>query len=807
MSASITNSTTDDQGFDINDPARSRAVPMADPDERYAGVPGDEETGPENPLDSAQVDQLFQRLMAFYQDESTRQSRNRYEMATDEDFYDGIQWTEDDRQALLDRGQNPLVLNVIAQTMNWITGTERRGRSDFDVLPRRKDGEAAAEKKTQLLKYLSDVNHTGFKRSRAFKDAAVVGVGWLEDCLSDPSGGEVITTRYENWRNMLWDSASDEYDLSDARYVFRMKWVDLDMAQSVFRDRAALLVSAAGDAGRGGTYYAYGDEVADQREVERELNTGGGLYGGDGRRRVRIIEAWFVVPEEIERIQGSQFHGELYDMFDPTHQALIESGQATTVKGPGMRMYCGIFCTAGMLWLGPSPYRHNKYPFTPIWGYRYGRDQLPYGTVRQLRGVQEDINKRFSKALFILSSNKVVVEEGAVENLKEFMGEVARPDGVLQVKQGRMGSIKIDVDRDLAPAHLELMQHSIAMVQQVGGVTDEMMGRTTNAKSGVAIQARQAQGQMSTSEIFDNLRYAFVQQGEKQLSMVEQFFSQEKQFRITNARGTPQYVTINDSLPENDITRTKADFVIGEEDWRTSMRQAQTDQLFDLISKMPPQIALVLLDLAVEHMDLPNADAIVQRIRQITGQRDPDQTDPTPEDIQRAQAMQAQQQLQQAQIQLQMEEVQSKSLKNRADAERLGALAQQLQANAKLLEAQAIKLGADTFVSAISAAEGAILPGVAGVADAVLGEVGFVPAQVKAAQQAQLLEAAQQEQAAAAAQQKAAQGQAAGAMLLGKTPSGTQLPSNVPPAQQGHGGSPAPAGAQPAGLPAPQQGA
>ncbi|MDI9814949.1 hypothetical protein QM436_18990, partial [Acinetobacter baumannii] len=78
---------------------------------------------------------------------------------------------------------------------------------------------------------------------------------------------------------------------------------------------------------------------------------------------------------------------------------------------------------------------------------------------------------------------------------------------------------------DLAPAHLELASRSIQMIQQVGGVTDELLGRATNAVSGVAIKARQEQSSVATNKLLDNLRLAFQQHGEKELSLIEQFMT------------------------------------------------------------------------------------------------------------------------------------------------------------------------------------------------------------------------------------------------------------------------------------------
>ena len=66
-----------------------------------------------------------------------------------------------------------------------------------------------------------------------------------------------------------------------------------------------------------------------------------------------------------------------------------------------------------------SPYRHNKYPFVPLWGYKRGRDGLPYGMVRGLRDIQDDINKRAAKAQYILATNKIIADEDAFEDLEQ----------------------------------------------------------------------------------------------------------------------------------------------------------------------------------------------------------------------------------------------------------------------------------------------------------------------------------------------------------------------------------------------------
>lgn len=730
--------------FDLADPASTRFKRAESPLPAAPAGEKDKEEG--HPLDAEKSVELWQRLLDAYTRELDRQELNREQMAKDEDAYDGNQWDEIDAATVRDRGQMPLVYNVIATTVNWVIGTEKRGRSDFHILPRKKDAAQPAEKKTQLLKYLADCNRTPFHRSRAFKDSVVAGIGWLEDgWLGEDEDGEPIYSRYESWRNILWDSAATELDLSDARYEFRAKWVDLDIAIALFKGRAGLLKRSSREAERFVSATGeYGDDVMDSAELDMERMGGSTRHPNSfTRERVRIIECWFKHPESTKKIKGGTFSGEIFDEYSPGHTEEVERGEAEVSQKPTMRVHVALFTTMGLLHLSPSPYRHNRYPFTPIWGNKRGKDGLPYGLVRNLVDINQDINKRASKALHIISTNKTLIEENAVDDHDETADELSQPDAYVVLKSGGLKKIKLDVDRELAPAHMQMMERSILMIQQVGGVTDENLGRKTNATSGVAIEKRQDQGAATTTHYFDNLRFAMQVQGEKQVSLIEQFVSEQKQFRITNMRGRPEYVTVNDGLPENDIVRSKADFVIADGDWRASIRQAQADQLLEVLLKMPPEVGMVMLDLVVESMDLPNREEIVRRLRSVTGQIDPD-AEEDDEEVQAQKAAQAKQ----AQFAEAMNQATLRGLVAEAVAKEMAALASRASAVAANIKAiGGAKRGAiDTAADLLTA------PAIAPVADAILAESGFVGAAAEAA-----LANASSEAVAQAAEQQAAQ--------------------------------------------------
>jgi hypothetical protein len=121
---------------------------------------------------------------------------------------------------------------------------------------------------------------------------------------------------------------------------------------------------------------------------------------------------------------------------------------------------------------------------------------------------------------------------------------------------------------------------------------------------------------------------------------------------------------------------------------------------------------MVMLDLVVENMDIPNREEIVRRIRAMNGQRDPDADEPTPEELEQQKASAEQQQIQQAMVMAQ--------LRN------LLATAAKTEAQAKDLMAKIAGTKVDTQGRAILAARDVIMtPGVVPVADQILHESEF----------------------------------------------------------------------------------
>lgn len=667
---------------------------------RHGGAPGDrysdeidaqaaidEEGKPAHPLDSEEANKEHRQLLEWFYLERERQAENRLEMAMDADFYDNIQWDPTDAAMLKDRGQMPLVYNEVAPMVDWLIGTERRTRVDWRVLPRTEDDVKLADVKTKVLKYVSDINRVPFARSRAFADAVKSGVGWMDDGVRDDPTQDVLYSKYEDWRNVLWDSSSYELDLSDARYIFRWRWVDEDIALMMFPERAAQIRQAVEDYGafdaesEEDTWY-FNEPVRNQ--TGKIYSSGSGLMVDAKRRRVKLIEAQYRKPCSCKVVADGPLRGTFFNEADTALSMALAINQCSITERTMMRVHVAVFTEANLLSHGPSIFRHNRFSLTPIWCYRRGRDRQPYGVIRRVRDIQQDLNKRASKALFMLNTNQIIADEGATDDWNNLRDEADRPDGLIVKKPNKELILRRDTDG--ATGQISMMTLAAQSIQKTAGINNENLGRATNAVSGAAIEARQNQGAVGTTEPFDNHRFAVQVQGEKQLSLAEQFYTEEKVIRLTGAKGMLDWVKINqpERQPDgsmrylNDITATAADFVVSEADYAGTLRQVMFDNLSQIAGRLPPEVSVRFLRIAFEFSDLPNKDEIVEEIRRITGERDPSK-EMTPEE---AQQMQEQMAAQSEALQMQRETARLALEEQRAKIRELNARTAQLEAQA-----------------------------------------------------------------------------------------------------------------------------
>lgn len=577
----------------------------------------------------------------MYEYERDIQAKGRALRARDERFYDGHQHTEEEIDAYFKKNQTPRTYNEIKPAVDWVIGSERRARSDYNVLPRTEDDVEPAFLKTKLIKYIDDINKSKWQRSKAFEDCVKTGEGWTRTSVEPNEDGELmITFNYENWQNLLCDSQSVQEDLSDCRYLWLTKIVDVETLVAHFPKKADELRADAGEfedlndemlndqIGDDGNIddnhrqWSYNGCASTAINVVRSgsMSITGGNYSST-RQAVRVWEMWYRKTERVELLAGAGgLTGQMFDSNNQKHMLAIEEGakKRFTVRE---QMYCIIYTNTTVLFNGKSFYKHNRYPFVRRLAFIDKTTKSPYGLIRQIIDPQSDLNQRRNQALWLMATRQVVADEDAVEDVDEAIKQVAKVNGYIKVKNGKRFEIRDNVT--LAAPHVQMGEMDSGYIKQISGVTSENRGMNQNSMSGVAIQSLQEQGTIITTPIIDNHQLAHQIEGELLLSLSEQYISRKMQFRVTSDIKNPgdkDFITLNNGEPATDITANQADFVVSQRDYRQSMRQALSEQLLAISAQISqatgdPMLSIAFIEMAIELQDIPEKDKLMGNLR------------------------------------------------------------------------------------------------------------------------------------------------------------------------------------------------
>jgi len=170
------------------------------------------------------------------------------------------------------------------------------------------------------------------------------------------------------------------------------------------------------------------------------------------------------------------------------------------------------------------------------------RENARYGMVRNLISMQDEINKRRSKALHLLSVHQVIAEQGAVSDVDKARREVARPDGYIEIMPGM--KFEISPGGELAAGQFQLLQHA-TQEMQLSGPNAAMSGTDQRELSGRAILAQQAGGAVSNEPLADSLRWWSRRVYEVAWMAAREFWTAGRWVRVTDSLDETRWVGIN----------------------------------------------------------------------------------------------------------------------------------------------------------------------------------------------------------------------------------------------------------------------
>lgn len=140
-------------------------------------------------------------------------------------FAAGKQWSDEDLAKLNKAKIKPITDNRIAPNIFLLTGLERQNRSEFKAFPEGEEDGLKADIASSLFKDVIRKSNFLYKSSEQFKDGIICGESHLElylDYTDSLINGKALWCKADG-NTLFWDPAAREYDLSDARFVYKIK--------------------------------------------------------------------------------------------------------------------------------------------------------------------------------------------------------------------------------------------------------------------------------------------------------------------------------------------------------------------------------------------------------------------------------------------------------------------------------------------------------------------------------------------------------------------------------------------------------
>jgi len=532
------------------------------------------------------------------------ESTVRREMLSDLSFYDGEQWEANIKSSRQLDHRPCLTINRLPGLVHQVSNTIRQQKPSPKVSPVDETGDVkTADIFKGLIRHIERQSKADTVRSYASIYAIIAGRGfyrittrYIDDLSFDQ---EIYITRIKNPFTVYFDPGAQEPDYSDAQYCFVVTDLTDDQFESRFPGKP---LSSA----------------------ENFRSNGDGLPMWRWEGGVRIAE-YFSRHIEEKTVCLLEDGSTMYLEDVPSGAQVIRRRQTEKV----VVKWCII---DGAQILEEKPWAGKYIPVIPVLGEEYdidGKTQL-LGMVRNAKDPQRMLNYWEScktETIALAPRAPYLVAEGQTENHEgEWAQANTRNYPYLVYKPRAVGQELVP------PPHREVYEPpiqaiSLAQAQAVDhlksttGVYDASLGNRSNETTGVAIQARQMQGDTGNYHFIDNLGTSITHEARILVDLIPKIYDRPGRVaRIIGEDGSERQVTLNQEFDDGgqagiyDLNAGRYD-VVADIGPSFATRKEESVQGMLGFAQVAPELVPRYADLLVQGQDWPLADEIADRVR------------------------------------------------------------------------------------------------------------------------------------------------------------------------------------------------
>lgn len=551
------------------------------------------------------------------------------------EYVDGNQLDSEILRKQREIGMPPSIEPLIGPAIDTVTGFEAKTRTDWRVTP---DGDKSGDEVAAALNY--KLNQAERKAgadqacSNAYRSQVSVGIGWVEVSRNTNPFKFPYRALAVHRNEIWWDMLSVEPDLSDARYLVRRRWTDKRQVELLYPEHAELVKRCAS----GWFEYAptnldggSATELAMAWNQERGWSIEEQQWRDISSKRVCLFEVWYRVWVRVTVLRAPDGRIVEYDKKNSMHTVAIASGAAVPEKVVIAKMRKAVWMGPHKLEDVPSPYRHDKFPYVPFWGKKEDRTGVPYGLVRGMMYMQDNVNASISKIRWGLSARRTVRTKGAVAMTDaKFRAMIARPDADVildpQVMNQPNAVFKVEKDFDLSQQQYQMLQDARAAIQRVSGITAGFQGQQGTARSGVQEATQVEQSVQALADINDNFKDARSQVGDILLALIVEDMIGKRETVVVDGGALKEDRVIELNVPSvdeatgapyltNDVERTLLQVALNDVPSTPSFRAQQLAAMSEAFKAMPQKFQEAVLPHLLSLMDVPDREEVIRVIK------------------------------------------------------------------------------------------------------------------------------------------------------------------------------------------------
>ena len=560
------------------------------------------------------------------------------------DYKDGNQLDSKFLATMRELGIPPAVAPMIGLSIESALGAEAKRRTDWRVIP---DGDNEGQDIADAFDWKLNAAERRSRADRACSDAYEsqysVGVGWVEVTRDENPFNYPYRCINIHRNEMFWDWPGylKAPMGQDARWLVRKNWIDKDIVKLRFPDKADLLdASSTGWHGFDTTLMdgGHSTDLYAARDQERGWTIEEQDWRNVARRRVMLFEVWYRRWTRAMVLKSPNGRVVEFEMDNPNHQMAVIAGAElsfATLNKVRRAWFAGPHKLAD----DPTPYLHNYFGYVPFWGHREDRTGVPFGRIRSMMYMQDNINASLSKIRWGLSSTRTIRTDGAYKgSADKLRNEIARPnaDIVLDANHMAQPGAKFEVARDfeLSEQQYKMYIDSKDTLNHLGGTPAEYMGQASSA-SGTAQAGQVEQSNQGMANIDDNFKESRSHVGELLLSMIVQ--DSIGKHEVVNIDGgaiqDDRSITLNAPATDengmqylnNDVSKIMLKVDLDDVPSTSSYKNQQFVSFSEAFKATSPDAQRIMMPYLIELMDVPYKDEIIKALKEQDAQPSPAQ--------------------------------------------------------------------------------------------------------------------------------------------------------------------------------------